>query len=418
MFERLFKDPATIERYRVAPLAEQRLRYLQHLAASGTKRSTLCTVAAEQLWVIRLLDLKECDRVSISRIKAEAENRSKSWNHKHAGTQPASLASIKRYYCQAIRWLRFLGWLEESVAIDHGHTSEVAAFAAWMREERGLSEETVRVYCRMVNEFFHQLADSPVSLATVSITHVDRWITAKAAPGKYRRKTIALYAVSLRAFFRFAAGRGWCRSSIAPVIRPARVFLDETVPAGLTRENIQRLLSTTNGDRDADKRDRAILVLLIGYGIRSGEVVGLKLDDLNWEEETVRVRRVKSCRSTLYPLSRGVGHAILQYIIEVRPPSPERSLFLTLNAPIKRLSTGAVGAIVRNRLARLGIVTGRRGPHTLRHAAAQHLLDQGISMKVIGDFLGHRNQSSTAVYTKVHLNALREVGDFELEGLA
>ena len=74
--------------------------------------------------------------------------------------------------------------------------------------------------------------------------------------------------------------------------------------------------------------------------------------------------------------------------------------------------------MVRNRLGRLGIVTGRRGPHALRHAAAQHLLDQGMPMKVIGDYLGHRNPSSTAIYAKVDLNALRDVADFDLEDLA
>ena len=73
---------------------------------------------------------------------------------------------------------------------------------------------------------------------------------------------------------------------------------------------------------------------------------------------------------------------------------------------------------VARRLDRLGVMTRRRGPHALRHAAAQHLLDQGMSYKVIGDFLGHRDPSSTAVYAKVNLNALREVADFDLEGLA
>ena len=74
--------------------------------------------------------------------------------------------------------------------------------------------------------------------------------------------------------------------------------------------------------------------------------------------------------------------------------------------------------IVRDRLAGIGIVTGRRGTHALRHAAAQHLLDQGMSMKVIGDFLGHRDPSSTAIYAKVNLAALREVAALDLEGLA
>ena len=86
-------------------------------------------------------------------------------------------------------------------------------------------------------------------------------------------------------------------------------------------------------------------------------------------------------------------------------------------APIQPLGRRALGKLVKDRLARLGIVAGKRGTHALRHAAAQHLLDQGMSMKVIGDFLGHRDPSSTAIYAKVNFTALREVGNFDLGGL-
>ena len=205
---------------------------------------------------------------------------------------------------------------------------------------------------------------------------------------------------------------------LATGILPVRSYPDETVPARLKREEIERLLATTEGDRPADKRDRAILMLLVAYGLRSGEVRGLQLHDIDWENETVRVRRPKPGRTHFYPLSRSVGQAILRYILEVRPRRSERTLFFTLHAPFRPLSGSGLGGMVRNRLDRLGIVTGRRGPHALRHAAAQHLLDQGMPMKVIGDYLGHRSPSSTAIYAKVDLNALREVADFDLEGLA
>ena len=132
----------------------------------------------------------------------------------------------------------------------------------------------------------------------------------------------------------------------------------------------------------------------------------------------LRVRRPKPGRTHLYPLSRGVGQAILRYILEVRPPRPERTLFFTLAAPVRPLDRKTIGRMVTRRLDDIGIVAGRRGPHALRHAAAQHLLDQGMSMKVIGDFLGHRDPSSTAIYAKVDLNALREVANFDLEDLA
>jgi site-specific recombinase XerD len=89
-----------------------------------------------------------------------------------------------------------------------------------------------------------------------------------------------------------------------------------------------------------------------------------------------------------------------------------------MHAPITPLSQKALGKMVRDRLAGIGVVTGRRGPHALRHAAAQHLLDEGTPMKVIGDFLGHRDPSSTLIYAKVDLAALREVAALELGDLA
>ena len=95
----------------------------------------------------------------------------------------------------------------------------------------------------------------------------------------------------------------------------------------------------------------------------------------------------------------------------------ERILFLTLMAPFRGLHQTGVTTIVARRLDRLGVSVKRRGPHALRHAAAQHLLDHGMSMKVIGDFLGHSSLSSTAVYAKVNLKSLREVADIELGGL-
>ena len=186
----------------------------------------------------------------------------------------------------------------------------------------------------------------------------------------------------------------------------------------LSRVDIQRLLATTDGDRLADKRDRAILMLLIVYGLRAGEVRGLQLDDLDWENESLRVHRPKTGRTDLFPLSQAVGQAIVRYILEVRPPRPEWALFLTLAAPIRPLGRSAPGIIVRRRMDNAGIVAARRGTHALRHIAAQHLLDRGVSMKVIGDYLGHRSPRSTKTYARFDLNALREVASFDLEGLA
>jgi integrase/recombinase XerD len=193
---------------------------------------------------------------------------------------------------------------------------------------------------------------------------------------------------------------------------------DEIVPKVIKRVDIERLLASVQGDGPVEKRDRAILMLFVAYGLRAGEVAGLRLDDLDWESEIVRVRCPKPGRSHVWPLSPAVGHAILRYVTEARPAGHGRSLFFTSRAPIRPVGRKTLGKIVHDRLASIGIVSGRRGTHALRHAAAQHLLDQGMSMKVIGDFLGHRDPSSTAIYANVNLTALREVAALDLDGLA
>ena len=118
------------------------------------------------------------------------------------------------------------------------------------------------------------------------------------------------------------------------------------MPKGLKREDVLRLLATTEGDRLTDKRDRAILMLFIAYGLRAGEVGGLRLDDLDWDNERLRVRCPKPGRTHVYPLSRGVGEAILRYIREVRPSGFGRALFFTMRAPVRPLDRRALGKMV------------------------------------------------------------------------
>ena len=417
MFAELFDDPNTVQKYEDAPLAEQRLLYLRHLAAFGAKKGVLRAKASKQLHLICLLDLTEPERVSISAVEAATREWSRPRAHGYGRTLPASARSAGEFFQGAVRWLRFLGWLEEPASVQHPYTAEVAAYEAWLRHERGLSEETISGYCTGADQFLHWLAAKETLLASVAVTDIDRAISEKKASGQYSRTTMSIYAVRIRAFFRFAEGQGWCRPGVAAAIIPPLIYPDQKVPTRLTRPDVERLLATTEGDRSADKRDRAILMLLIAYGLRSGEVRTLQLDDLDWENETLQVRRPKPGRTHLYPLSRAVGQAILRYLLDARPSLSERTLFLTLKSPIKPLSRGGLSNIVYRRLRRLGIVDGRRGPHTLRHTAAQHLLDQGMSMKAIGDFLVHRDPSSTAIYAKVNLNALRQVGDFDLGAL-
>ena len=415
MFEEIFL-PRTAEKYRAAPLIKQRERYLAHLRATGARRSTLRKCANDQLSLVRLLNLKECSRVRLSQIEAVTAiwARPKGRRCKRV----ASPKALKRFVSRGIQWLRFLGWLDEPEECPHPHHAKVRIFEEWLHKERGLSDATVQSYCLAADHFFSRPSGHDVPLNAVRMTDIDDAIAAEHRRGAWSRRTVHDYAQRLRAFFLFAEARGWCRAGLAAGIMAPRFMADETVPKGLKREVVLRLLASVQGDRPVDKRDQAILMLLIAYGLRAGEVGGLQLDDFDWENGMLRVRCPKPGRTHLWPLSQGVGHAILRYIREARPGGFGRRLFFTAHAPIRPLGRSALGKIVRDRLANIGIASGRRGTHALRHAAAQHLLDHGMSMKVIGDFLGHRDPSSTAIYAKVNIAALREVAALDLEGLA
>jgi integrase len=156
---------------------------------------------------------------------------------------------------------------------------------------------------------------------------------------------------------------------------------------------------------------------LATYGLRSGDVSRLRLEDLDWENEILCVTRPKRRQAQQYPLAHGVGDAIVRYLKEVRPRFGSQEVFLTLHAPIGRLSQGTVWGVVGERMAKLGIVASHRGPHCLRHTCATHLLADGLSLQQVSEHLGHGSVNVTRAYAKVDLPALREVADFDLGGL-
>jgi hypothetical protein len=160
MFEELFTLPRALEKHRTAPLAEQRRRYLQHLKEAGARRSTLRKSANNQLSVVRLLELKEGDRVRVSRIEAVAAIWSQPKGRRC--DRSASPKARTRFVSHAVRWLGFLGWLDEPEEVRHPHGAEVDAYEAWLRSTRGLSETTIQSYCMAADRFFDWLAKSDV----------------------------------------------------------------------------------------------------------------------------------------------------------------------------------------------------------------------------------------------------------------
>jgi site-specific recombinase XerD len=416
MFDTLFKYDKVLARHQDGPAAEERERYLVHRAScDGVAPSTLLRVARETLAVARQIDLSHGDSVTPGDIAAAAQR----WAMDQLRKGRSNGVWSRQLFTQvATDWLRFIGRLAEPSIDGPGRFSgEIERFFAHMRDERGLSATTVKNRRWHVERFLRAACAGKESIADITIADVDGFLDLEGQQG-WCRASLTSSAGALRTFFRYAERHGWCRPGIAAAIDSPRLFKQEGLPNGPAWMDVQRLVASTDGPDPRDVRDHAILMLFAVYGLRSGEVRRLRLQDLDWTKEVISVERSKQQRIQYYPLVSSVGNAILQYITNVRPCVSHRQIFLTLKAPIRPLSPGALHYAVSSRIKRLGIpIQHHHGPHCLRHACASHLVAAGLSLKEIGDHLGHSNPYATRVYAKVDLAGLRQVADFDLRGL-
>src|SRR4051812_34881471 len=128
-----------------------------------------------------------------------------------------------------------------------------------MLRERGLSPLTARYRCRDVHEFLARIVEAGLRLDALTIAQVDDLLSRKVRDQGYARVSVQTYASNLRVFFRYTESRGWCRTGLAAAIMAPRVFAYETLPAGLSWDDVNRALTAARGNRPADIRDRALL---------------------------------------------------------------------------------------------------------------------------------------------------------------
>ena len=416
MFDRIFKQPYAIKRYLNAPLLEDRLSYLTYRAKQGTPRSMLHKISSFQVTAIKYLDLDHNDRViTIKELEVSAKRWARHEMQRFC-LKDFSYPGCKSHFLRETKnWLKFLDRMEIP---RQPVPSQVTEFLDRMRNENGLSEVTIGNRCYFLKKFIGLIKeDLGQFLAHLTPERLDKILIQEFHEGRYARCTIQSFSSDLRIFLRYAEYRGWCQPGIADSIKTPRVYKHQILPSSPSWDDVQRLLKTTEGDRPVDIRDRAILLLLVVYGLRNSEVKRLRFDDLDWEREAIHIRRSKHGPTDKLPLIQTVGQSLIRYIKEVRPQcSIHQEIFLTLYAPFRPLST--LYAIVKNRWKPLNVAIEHHGPHSLRHACATRLINQGMSIKTIADQLGHRNLDTTSIYAKVDLTRLREVARFNMGGIS
>jgi integrase/recombinase XerD len=414
MLETIFERPFFLKRHQEAPLLEERERFLLHLHKQGTSRPALRTLARELIHVVRLLELKSLRDVALGEVHRAAKRWGELQRSHPRITTGENSASYFTY--AAKKWLRFHGRLKVPIHAPAPFADQLEDFATHIATEQGLSPHSVRSHCWKSSKFLSWFAERHRPLCRVSLDDVDDFLSFKGANG-WSRRSVSTAVQALRSFFRHAERRGWCTQGIAKGIHGPMIYRKEGLPDGPTWGEVRQLLKSIEGSRPATLRARAALMLFAVYGLRSGEVGRLVLDDFDWREETFVVNHSKRGGLQRYPLQRQVGDSILEYITKARPQCACRHLFTTLNPPYRPVNPSSMWTLTSLRMAKLGIRCRRRGPHTLRHACATHLLQEGASFKEIGDFLGHRNPESVGIYAKVDLSMLRKVAEVDLGGL-
>ncbi len=282
----------------------------------------------------------------------------------------------------------------------------VAAFLKHLTAERRASAHTLRsyqddlgIYCRYLREIHGEQAD-PTSVDPVRLRRYLAWLTGQG----YAPSTVARRLACLRSFFRYLRREGTLSSDPSAGLRNPKQ--PRRLPRLLRIDQVIDLLDSVPTDTRAGVRDRSMLETLYGGGLRVSELVGLNLDDLDFDQELIRVRG-KGRRERLCPIGPMAAYWLKSWIPMRKPKLPQEPA-LFLNQRGTRLTTRSVGRLMESHLMRAGLLNSA-SPHTLRHSFATHLLDSGADLRSVQELLGHRNLTTTQIYTHVTKERLLDI---------
>ena len=292
---------------------------------------------------------------------------------------------------------------------------DAPGFFDYLVEERGLRPASVNGYRFHLDRFEAYLSRIGVAtIAELSPAILSAFVVERASTG-LSKSTVGSAAGVLRVFLRYVHREGVLTSDLSNSVGWPQVYRLSSIPRSISWADVNRVLDGVERRSEVGRRDYAILLLLVTYGLRAREIAALTLDDIDWKRERLAIPERKAGHSTAFPLSSVVGEALADYLRHGRPSTTDRHVFFRAAAPRRPIGSAAVSALSRRHLLKAGVDVPRPGSHTLRHSAVQRLVDADFDLKTIGDFIGHRSARSTEVYAKVNVEALREValGDGE-----
>jgi len=285
---------------------------------------------------------------------------------------------------------------------------QAPGFLSYLREERGLRDTTVYKYVHCLNGFGNYLKRlGASSLTELSPALLASFVVDTAT--KLARTGKRDLCGMIRVFLRFCHRQRVIANDLSSAVEMPQVFRLADVPRSITWDEVRKMLDVVDRRTARGRRDYAILLLLVTYGLRAHEVAKLTLDDIDWKRERLQIPERKAGHWTAYPLANVVAEALIAYIRSDRPQTEDRHVFFRALAPRTPISNAAISSTVALYLRKAGVQVHRAGAHTLRHTCVQRLIDAEFPLKTIGDYVGHRSPQSTEIYSKVAVAALREV---------
>lgn len=315
----------------------------------------------------------------------------------------------KRYMQRVRRFVVFLA--EHGAVVPLGETTAnslhpmVWDFQQWLVRHRGIRVRTAARHGQMIMRLLPLLGTDPRVYDAASI----RMAVLKNAQG-YSIASTKTVMTALRGYLRFLAASELCRHGLEHAVPRVPEWRLSSLPRYLSPEQVDQIIASCDCRSNRSIRDQAILLLLVRFGLRAGDISDMRLGDFDWVSGTLRVRG-KGRYETLLPLPQDAGDAVIAYLDTARPTVDDDHVFLSSRAPFQPFRrSSCVSNVVNEAIKRAGIHDAPAGgANLLRHTTATCMLRSGATLQSIGAVLRHKSLEITGLYAKVDLNMLKQI---------
>jgi len=321
-------------------------------------------------------------------------------------SSPTSKEAAQKIVIAFISHLKRTGVLPKAQTKAGAFSKTLSGYETFLREIRGLKSRTISKRISYCAKFLEHLRDSGTTrIRAIKRNNIETFVVSEGK--RCARRTMIDNCAVLRKFLSYLYSKRMIRTDLSAVIAVPRLYKHEHCPRFLNLAEIEHVLASVDRSSAIGKRDYAILLMLATYGLRSVEIIHLRLEDIDWRTNRLYIRKRKPGNSSVYPLSVSVGNAIVDYLRNGRPENGYRSIFISHRPPHRPFKNPSVVRVAAQKYMRCaGFEMVGIGTHIFRYSCAQRLFENNFTLKIIGDYLGHRDLDTTRRYMKIDIKHL------------